>query len=100
MNFTTKGRFVLSANFHGGTLVANYPFDSNPERRSRYTAAPDDKLFIHLAKVYSYAHKEMYKSGSFKEGITNGAAWYVVTGGMQGLYFYKTNTNNRLELCL
>lgn len=41
--------FVLSANLHGGAVVANYPFDKSryPRIRGRTTHAdtPDDKLF-------------------------------------------------------
>lgn len=48
--------FVLSANLHGGALVANYPFDSsmgneNSNPQASYT--PDNEVFVLLAKTYS-----------------------------------------------
>lgn len=97
MNWTKSIPFVLSANLHGGSLVANYPFDDAakdflPHHDNRMAAnpAPDDQLFQFLAKTYSDAHTTMHEAPTcpmfdekFPEGITNGAAWYSVTGGMQ-----------------
>lgn len=49
--------------------------------------APDDDVFRHLSLVYSNNHAKMSrgvscKQGSpkFDKGITNGAAWYPLTG--------------------
>jgi len=35
-----------AANFHGGELVVNYPYDNNATGSSVYTIAPDDDFFI------------------------------------------------------
>ncbi|XP_037900268.1 carboxypeptidase D isoform X2 [Glossina fuscipes] len=104
MNWTLSIPFVLSANLHGGSLVANYPFDDNandfndPFARLRdakvsrkLNPTDDHELFKHLAKVYSKAHPTMhfgspcpkFKQEIFPDGIVNGAQWYSVTGGMQ-----------------
>lgn len=91
--------FVLSANLHGGAVVANYPFDKSRDPRIRgrttYAASPDDKLFKKLAKAYSYAHSWMYKGWNcgdyFDEGITNGASWYSLSKGMQDFNYLYTN---------
>lgn len=91
--------FVLSANLHGGAVVANYPFDKSREPRIRgktsYSASPDDKIFKKLAKTYSYAHSWMHKGWNcgdyFDEGITNGASWYSLSKGMQDFNYLYTN---------
>jgi len=84
MNFTSSHNFVLSANFHGGSVVANYPYDGNYYRRSgNYEASPDDDVFRYIASIYSNAHATMHLSTEFTNGITNGADWYVLYGGMQ-----------------
>lgn len=75
--------FVLSANFHGGALVANYPWDGNTNNRASYSRAPDDDLFKMLAHTYADAHGSMADSREFSDGITNGAQWYPLYGGMQ-----------------
>ncbi|XP_075547362.1 carboxypeptidase D-like [Dermacentor variabilis] len=91
--------FVLSANFHGGALVANYPFDDTLDgSQKKYTSAPDDATFRHLAQTYASSHPRM-KQGetcggdAFRDtgGITNGAAWYAVAGGMQDFNYLGSN---------
>lgn len=48
--------FVLSANLHGGALVANYPYDKSQDQRFRShrrtvnTPTPDDKLFQKVSR--------------------------------------------------
>jgi len=63
--------------------VANYPWDGTEDRRTRYSESPDDEAFIHLARVYAEAHALMSSSQEFPGGITNGAHWYPLWGGMQ-----------------
>jgi hypothetical protein len=87
--------FVLSGNLHGGALVANYPFDNqikNPKKSE--SISPDDSTFKMLAKAYSQAHTKMSKGEAcikFRDGITNGAAWYVIDGGMQDWSYVFTS---------
>ena len=67
-----------------GALVANYPWDGSKDRGTHYEACPDDAAYVHLAHIYASSHVKMATPGSeFNEGITNGAAWYPLWGGMQ-----------------
>ena len=80
-----SNKFVLSANLHGGTIVANYPYDEystqaqndNPSGQNNPTDYND--VFKALALNYSFAHTTMRNSPCndevFTNGITNGAAW-------------------------
>lgn len=76
--------FVISLNYHGGALVMNYPWDYT------YTLAPDNDALIKLSLEYSTRNLPMY-NGSFPQGITNGAAWYVITGSLQDWSYDQTD---------
>lgn len=97
MDWLKTYRFILSANLHGGAVVANYPFDNYENgsiiQEERYVRSPDDDTFQHLSKVYSYSHGYMYTGqhcgDKFPEGITNGAWWYPVLGGMQDYNYVR-----------
>ncbi|GAB0099272.1 Carboxypeptidase D [Sergentomyia squamirostris] len=104
MQWSLSIPFVLSANLHGGSLVANYPYDDNAkdfvagsDKRTKQNPTEENELFKYLARIYSNAHTTMhnavpcknYLSEHFPEGITNGAAWYSVTGGMQDWSYLK-----------
>ncbi|XP_014662408.1 PREDICTED: carboxypeptidase D-like [Priapulus caudatus] len=107
MAWMQERQFVLSANFHGGALVANYPYDNLPRgvKRKRlrtgasmYNTSPDDDVFRFLAMTYSYSHPTMHNSHKcdnsftdFEYGITNGADWYTVKGGMQDFNYIEAS---------
>lgn len=99
MNWITRNPFVLSANLHGGAVVASYPFDDSPLHRvsGYYSSTPDDLTFRYLALTYANAHREMsngvkcHPTDNFPGGVTNGAEWYDVPGGMQDFNYVHSN---------
>ncbi|OFY05069.1 MAG: hypothetical protein A2X05_08675 [Bacteroidetes bacterium GWE2_41_25] len=81
IKFMRKHRFVISANFHGGAEVINYPWD---RWYSKYHA--DDSWFLDISRAY--ADTVHYYSGTGymtdeSNGVTRGAEWYIVYGGRQ-----------------
>ena len=81
INWLNSNEFILSANFHGGSMVVNYPFDNIKYTAvyPYYSATSDDDVFRSISLNYSVNHPTMRSSPCgydvFKNGITNGAAW-------------------------
>ena len=88
--------FVLSANFHGGVEVVNFPWDT-VERRH-----PDDLWFQDLARDWADLAQTDSPGGymtDFDNGITNGYDWYPVDGGRQDLMtFFHGGREVTIEL--
>ncbi|MBD3872808.1 MAG: carboxypeptidase regulatory-like domain-containing protein [Acidobacteria bacterium] len=88
--------FVLSANFHGGVEVVNYPWDT-VERRH-----PDDLWFQTLARDWVDLAQDDSPGGymtDFENGITNGYDWYPINGGRQDfMTFFHGGREVTIEL--
>ena len=81
INFMRKHKFVISANFHSGSELVNYPWD---RWLSRFHA--DDAWFQIISKSYVDTVHYYSATGYMTDednGITRGAAWYVIYGGRQ-----------------
>lgn len=85
MNFGNAHSINMSANFHGGSLVANYPWDYI------YPLCPDNDVFIQAALSYANYNLPMHNSSQFSQGITNGAQWYIATGTLQDWVYSNNN---------
>nr|XP_033809371.1 carboxypeptidase M isoform X2 [Geotrypetes seraphini] len=88
MDWMQNENFVLSANFHGGAMVASFPYDNSNSAIAAKGVTPDQDVFRHLAKTYSLNANMSRSDGCddsnrFEDGITNGYSWYPVKGGMQ-----------------
>ena len=106
MTLADTYHFVLSANFHGGTEVVNYPWDNT------YTRHADDTWFFDISKEYAVNCQDdellyngttnymdaMY-TGYVWPGVTNGADWYRVEGGRQDyMNYYQQCKETTIEL--
>jgi len=86
IKFMREHRFVLSANFHSGSEVVNYPWDS----RSRLHA--DDDWFYSISRKYADTVHFYSVPGYMTDlinGVTNGYAWYSINGGRQDFITYE-----------
>ncbi len=93
MKWQSDHKFRLSANFHGGAEVINYPWDTIPDKFANEDKIKDISL--------EYAHNAPYIAASttFENGITNGFAWYEVNGGMQDWsIYYRKDLQVTIEL--
>ncbi len=88
MNYAGSRHFVLSANFHGGIELANYPWDT---WLSAVNPHADNDWWYTVARQYADLAQANSPSGYFTgqdDGVTHGADWYVVEGGRQDYMNY------------
>jgi hypothetical protein len=101
MNFVSGKTFTLSANFHAGAVLVNYPWDSYPDGSDGYLTnnCPDSTWFIELSTVYASHNADMASSKEFTGGITNGSLWYAIYGGRQDwMYSFNNCRETTIEL--
>ena len=107
MNFEASKNFVLSANFHGGTELVNYPGDNT------FTQHADHDYYEYISAEYAtHAQNASDALGDFgymiidedqgtypSPGVTHGATWYTVYGGRQDyMTFYRHAKEVTIEL--
>jgi hypothetical protein len=81
-----NNNFVLCANFHGGTEVVNYPFDTWTNGYPDYVSHADEDWYEFISHLYAdtcQAYSPSYYMNGYDDGITNGGTWYVIHGGRQ-----------------
>jgi len=88
MNFATSHNFVMSANFHGGTEVMNYPWDCWTSAENIHS---DDAWFFNVCTDYVQTARTVfpsYMTDLYSSGVTEGADWYYAMGSRQDYMNY------------
>ena len=81
VKFMREHKFVISANFHSGVEVVNYPWD---KWFSKFHA--DDSWFYSISRAYAdtaHAYSGPAYMNYLDNGVTRGADWYIINGGRQ-----------------
>ena len=91
IDWVTPKNFVMSANFHSGAELLNYPWDS--WRTSQRTHA-DDNWYRYICQNYAslcQAEDTAYLRGEDNgKSVTEGGDWYVIRGSRQDyMNFYQ-----------
>ena len=81
IRFMRRHRFILSANFHAGAEVVNYPWDRYLDRLHA-----DDAWFLSVSRAYAdtvHNYSTPVYMDFMENGVTRGALWYKIYGGRQ-----------------
>ena len=96
MNFAAQNTFTMSVNFHGGSEVVNYPWDTWAK------VSADDTWWKYVCKEYAdtvHHNSPVGYMTLYPSGITNGYAWYQITGGRQDyMNYYQHCREATIEL--
>lgn len=91
MDFAAQHRFIISANFHGGIELANYPWDTWTSTTKKHA---DHNWYYTISRAYADTVHKYSPSDYFtgeSDGVTHGGDWYVVAGGRQDYMNYWHN---------
>jgi hypothetical protein len=88
MTYAEDNHFSMSANFHGGSEVFNYPWDTWSK------LAADDDWWQFVGRewadtVHKYGPENYFTD--LDNGVSNGNAWYEINGGRQDYMNYWHN---------
>jgi len=96
MEYAAERNFVMSANSHSGAELLNYPYDTQS------TLPADDDWWQFVCWEYADTVHEYSASGYLTDqdgGVTNGYAWYTITGSRQDyMNYYEHCREVTLEL--
>lgn len=96
MELAEQYQFVMAANFHGGAEVVNYPWDTWARLHA------DDAWWFMVSREYADSAQFYSPSGyltDLNNGITNGYAWYSISGGRQDyMNYFRTCREFTLEI--
>ncbi|MCX6640017.1 MAG: DUF2817 domain-containing protein [bacterium] len=101
MNWNFVHQPVFSANFHCGTLVANYPWDRSFDPQANKALTPDNDVVLAASETYTSTNLPMWNNNTppFVHGTVNGVDWYQIDGGMQDWnYFWMGDMDITMEI--
>ncbi len=81
IRFMREHKSIISANFHAGVEVVNFPWD---RWETRYHA--DHNWFNQISRAYAdtvHIYSGPFYMNDFENGVTRGSDWYVIYGGRQ-----------------
>jgi hypothetical protein len=87
IKFMRLHKFVISANFHSGFEIVNYPWD-----RWLSKIHADESWFYSISRAYAdtvHAYSVPAYMSDYDNGFVRGAVWYVIYGGRQDFVTYE-----------
>ena len=88
MDFASQHHFVMSANFHGGAELYNFPWDSWTTSQVPHA---DESWWWLMGQAFADTCHQYGSYGYFTEeydGVTPGGDWYVIDGSRQDYMNY------------
>lgn len=102
MNFASQHHINMSANFHDGDELINYPWDTWTSLERTHA---DDNWCQYVSRQFAdsiHIHAGSLGSSYFTSmdnGVTEGGDWYIITGGRQDyMTYFQHSRESTIEL--